>query len=344
VLSRLADAKAVGLALALIVVGSIVLSAGCARHASRPTTQPPNETEPVQVSLLLNWFPEAEHGGFFAAEVHGYCQAEGLRVKILPGGAGASVMPRVASGAVEFGVENADPVLLARAQQAPVVAVMAPIQTSPRCIMVHEESGIKRLRDLRNLTLAMNAGGAFSHYLKKHVPLTGVDIVPYPGNVARFVADKRYAQQGYVFSEPFLAERQGARPRTLLLSDIGFNPYTSCLVTSESVIRNRHSIVERMVRASIRGWEQYMADPSRTHERISALNPEMDREALEYGWKALRNLVMTEDARTLGVGSMRSERWRRLRDQLVETGLIPPDTVKAEDAYSTAFIPPPNLK
>lgn len=325
----------------LLSLLAILALTGCNRNAPAKRESSADRPSAERVTLLLNWFPEAEHGGFYAAKVHGFFEKEGLDVNVLPGGPGASVVPRVASGDVDFGIENADNVLLGRAQEAPVVALMAPIQTSPRCIMVHEESGITDLRQLRNLTLAMNAGGAFSHYLKKHVPLEGVKIVPYPGNVARFVSDKKYAQQGYVFSEPYLAAREGAKPRALLLSDIGFNPYTSCLITNEDTFKNRRSVVERMVRASVRGWEQYLSDPALTHARISELNPEMDRNALEYGWRALRSLVMTEEARRVGVGVMTEKRWTELRDQLEEIGLIPPGKVNATDAFSVEFLSGP---
>ncbi len=322
---------------AILCIGIALLS-GCARSPEAKMSGGNDSPKPAEVSLLLNWFPEAEHGGFFAAEVHRFYAEEGLKVTILPGGPGASVAPRVATGAATFGVENGDVLLLARSEEAPIKAVMAPIQTHPRCIMVHEESGIKDLRELRDITLAMNAGGAFSHYLKKHVPLTGVKIVPYPGNVARFVADKAYAQQGYVFSEPFLAARQGAKPRSLLLSDIGFNPYTSCLIVSEKVIAEQGDVVRRMVRASVRGWERYLKDPAATHKRIGELNPEMGQDVLEFGWKALKDLIMTDDARRDGLGSMRSDRWKTLLDQLVETGLVPKDKVKAEDAFTTEYL------
>ena len=38
------------------------------------------------VRLALNWFPEAEHGGFYAAQVHGFFEQQGVQVEILAGG------------------------------------------------------------------------------------------------------------------------------------------------------------------------------------------------------------------------------------------------------------------
>ena len=40
----------------------------------------------TKVTLLLNWYPEAEHGGFYAAQVLGIFEQYGLDVEIRPGG------------------------------------------------------------------------------------------------------------------------------------------------------------------------------------------------------------------------------------------------------------------
>ena len=126
--------------------------------------------------------------------------------------------------------------------------------------MVHESSGIESLHDLENITLATTLTGSFSLYLRKKVPLENVEIVPYSGSVAQFLLRDDFAQQAYIFSEPFAAEQKGAKTRCLLLSEIGFNPYTSVLITSEDMIREKPQIVEKMVRASIRGWTTYTED------------------------------------------------------------------------------------
>ncbi|MFA7329518.1 MAG: ABC transporter substrate-binding protein [Candidatus Delongbacteria bacterium] len=293
------------------------------------------------VRIALNWFPEPEHGGFYAALVHGYYQEAGLDVEILPGGPDVPLLQQVAAGQVTFGVENADLILIGRAAGVPVQSVLAPIQVSPRCIMVHEESGITRLEDLRDLTLAMSPQNPFYHYLLRRVPLTGVTVVPYPGSVARFLVDKNYGQQGYVFSEPLLARREGARPRSLLLSEIGFNPYTSTLFCTDELARTRPDLVRRVVAASIRGWQQYLRDPAATQRRLQELNPEMTPDVLAGGLEALRPLVLPAGSRPESIGRMSAARWDELLAQLEECGVVPGGKTTAAAAYSLDFLPVP---
>ena len=300
-------------------------------------TPPPTEEGKTRIKLALNWFPEAEHGGFYAAHIHGYYAARNLEVEILGGGPDAPVIQRVSTGAVEFGVTNADDVLYARAQQAPVVALMAPYQINPRCIMVHESSGIERIDQISNITLAMSQRPAFSHYLRWKYPLEGVNIVPYPGNVSQFLANPNFAQQGYVFSEPFVARQQGGNPRALLVSDIGFNPYASVVIATEETIAKRTDIVRAVVEASIEGWEHYLRDGQETNQYINSLNPEMGLDILAYGVEESAALVLDPIANEKGLGYMSSARWNELHKQMAEAGLIEAEG-SIEGAFDTQFL------
>ena len=300
---------------------------------------PPTDPSLTRVRLALNWFPEAEHGGFYAALEHGYYRQNGLEVEILGGGPDAPVIQRVATDAVEFGVSNADDVLNARAQQAPVVALMAPYQINPRCIMVHAGSGIERIGDIADITLALSQRPAFSHYLRKKFPFTGVTIVPYPGNVTQFLMDPHFAQQGYLFSEPFVARNKGGDPRSLLVADVGFNPYASLLIATEEAVAQRETVISAMVRATVAGWEQYLRDPQATYRRIHRLNPEMSLDILAYGAEESRPLILDPIARQQGLGQMSLERWSGLLEQMIEAELIAPGAVEPGRAFTTRFLP-----
>ena len=292
----------------------------------------------TSVRLALNWFPEAEHGGFYAAQVHDLYRTRKLEVEILGGGPEAPVIQRVATGAVEFGVTNADDVLNARAQEAPVVAIMAPYQINPRCIMVHSDSGIERIADIGNITMALSQRPAFSHYLQKKYPFPGVRLVPYPGNVTQFLMDPNFAQQAYVFSEPFVARRLGASPRALLVSDTGFNPYASVLIATEETIARRPELVRAVAQATVEGWRIYLDNPGRTNAYIHRLNPEMELDILNFGARESRPLVLDEVAEKHGIGHMRKDRWQILLDQMMEAELIEPGAIDVDRVFSTEFL------
>ncbi len=300
-------------------------------------SSPAPETDTNQVTLALNWLPEAEHGGYYAALLNGYFQEEGLEVDILPGGPDSPVIQRVGAKRVTFGVANGDRIALGQHQGAQVIGLLAPLQNSPRCIMVHEESGIDSFESLRNVTLAMSDAPAFSYYLKSKVDLEGVRVVRYTGSIAQFLRDKQYAQQAYSFSEPVIARREGARPRILMLSELGFNPYSSVLIAHADLVASQPELVERFVRAASRGWASYLRDSTQVHAHLQRINPEMSVEVLDAGYAALRGLCLEDSGEFRG--TMQLERWATLVKQLEELELLDPGKIEPQDLFTSRFVP-----
>jgi NitT/TauT family transport system substrate-binding protein len=320
----------------ILITASSLLLLSCSGQDSPRDEEDSGEL--VQVKLALNWFPEAEHGGYYAALVHGLYRQGGLSVKILAGGPDAPVIQRVATGAVVFGLTNADGVLNARAAGANVVALLAPYQTNPRCIMVHQHSGITAIDQIADITLALSQRPAFSHYLRHKYPMEGVVIVPYHGGVSQFLLKPGFAQQAYVFSEPIIARRNGAQVRTLMVADTGFNPYASVLIASDQTVAQKPDLVAAMVRAAAAGWRQYLRAPEETNRHIHELNPEMDIEILAEGARISRDLVL-DAAFPERIGHMTAVRWRALEAQMVAAEVLTPGSVNADSAYTNRFLP-----
>jgi NitT/TauT family transport system substrate-binding protein len=291
-----------------------------------------------RVKLALNWFPEAQHGGYYAAQLHGLYKETGIELEILGGGPDAPVIQRVATGQVAFGLTNADGVINARAAGAPIVALFAPYQINPRCLVVHESSGITAIEEIADVTLALSQRPAFSHFLRHRFPFRNVTVVPYHGSVAPFLEDERYVMQGYVFSEPVIARRLGADARALMVADTGFNPYASVLVATEETVSQRPDLVAAVVKASQLGWSHYLQTPLPTNEHIHTVNPEMDMDILAAGVELSKDLVLDEVAREHGIGYMSQARWQLLAAQMTEAGVVESGQVRVEECFTLNFL------
>jgi NitT/TauT family transport system substrate-binding protein len=310
---------------------------------SNPTAQDSRKTAGgsvalTPVTLALNWYAESEHGGYLAARTHGYYADQGLQVEIVPGGPGApqQVIAELAAERISFAISDADNVVKARAAGVPLVAILAPLQNSPRCIMVHEASGITSLQELSGIELAISEGRPFALWMKKKLPLTNVSMVPYNGSVGEFLTKPNFAQQAYTFSEPFVAREQGGDPRVLLVSDIGFNPYACLLVTTEKMIAENRDVVQKMVRATTAGWAQYLKSPQQTNSEIHAENPDMSLEVLQFGAEQLKPLCAPAEG--ISPCGMTVERWQQLVSQIEELGETEIGAVKPESCFSDEFL------
>ncbi len=328
----------------LLLAPLFLLSAGCdsSSNSDRGASSADGDgttSELESERLALNWYMEMEHGGYVAAKVHGYFSDGGLDVTIEPGGPGApqQVIQLLATGKLKFGIANADQIVTARAKGTALVALAAPLQHTPRCIMVHEASGFGSLKDIKGVELAISEGRPFSEWLKQECPLDKVTMVPFSGNVGEFLLKENFAQQGYVFSEPVVAKKRGANPKALMLSEIGFDPYASLLVTTEDVIKSDPDLVQEMVEASVAGWFQYLHEPEITHKYIEEQNSDMDEETLSLGLERMRPLC------TLEIDTMcrmETERWQQLIDQITELKMIEQGSVQAADCFTNEFLGP----
>jgi len=300
---------------AVVIALAIVLSSlgACRRSQSSGATK---------VHVQLNWVPEPEFGGFYAARDVGAVSRAGLDVEIVGGGPSSPVIQLVAAGRSEFGVAAAEDVVVARAHDVDVVAIYATFQTSPQAIMVHASRGLSSLADLKSGTLALETGAPFGAWLKKTYGFSGVTIVPADGGVARFVTDAQHAQQCFVTSEPLAAKAKGSDPQVFLARDAGFDPYANVVITRGAMLRDDLPKVKAFVAALREGWTAYLADPSRANDAMHAVDPSMDAATFAAVADAQKILIESDDTKAHGLGWMRLDRWKRLADQLVEIGTI----------------------
>lgn len=312
--------------------------AGCGAPA-KPAADAARGTPVV---LQLNWFPEAEHGGYYTALVEQAYAAEGLDVEIRPGGRAAPIASELAAGRVQFAIANAEDVVMFRSQGADIVTLMAAGQHHPRCLLMRSDSGVKSFADLGRLgmTLQVQQGHAFLEFMRQKGLLTGVKEVPYTGGVALTVHDPKMAQQGYVYSEPLLARQEGAEITTLMLSDIGFDPYSSVLVTTGKLVREQPDLVRRMVAAAIAGWRRYLTDPAATNAHLMKVNAEgVTPEMLAHGVETLRELCLPDGMPPERLGTMTAARWNELLAQMTALDPSLAGKVTATDCYTLDFLP-----
>ena len=289
--------------------------------------------------VQLNWYPESEHGGVFQALADGTYEASKLNVKISPGGRATPIGPELELGRCQFAFANADDVVMFREQGMDIVAVLAALQNHPRCVLVRADSGVQTFFDLGGKTFQRQNGRAFVEFMRAKGYLKDVKEVPYHGSIASLIADPDVITQAYSYAEPLLAEQEGVDVRTLMVSDLGFNPYSSVLVTTGKLIREKPELVRSFVAATQQGWQQYFEDPVKGNAAIlKANNHGMTAEALRFGSMQMKPLAMPEGETPVPLGSMSIERWETLVEQLAELDLVDPAKVSASDCFTTQFL------
>jgi NitT/TauT family transport system substrate-binding protein len=291
----------------------------------------------IPVKFQTDWYPQPEHGGFYEALLKGYYRQEGLDVTIVPGGPYVIAEQQVSVGATQFAMGSSDRVLDAVAQGQPLVAVGATMQHDPQGIMMHAGSPVHSFADLEGHSIAIKTGATWFEYIVARYHLKDVHETPATYSIANFLQDPNYLQQIFVTSEPFFARKAGADIHTMLISETGYDPYR-VFFTSQSYLKEHPEVAAKFVRASLRGWRDYMADPKEVNAEILKLNPAMTAEQMQFTWQALKDgHFIYPEIDASKAGGMDPARWTAMYQQLLTLKVIQHPFDPAT-AYTIQFI------
>jgi len=309
-------------------------------------TRPPQGADTAAgltpVVMQTDWFPQAEHGGFYQALARGFYRDAGLDVDVRSGGPGSHVRLRVARGDADFGLLRSDDTAMAVEQGLPLVMVAASLQHDGEALLVHADSPVHDFAGLDGQTLMAPLSMVWVSYIQKKYDVA-FNLVPKSYGMASFFADSGLVLSCYLTSEPFLAQERGVPVRALPLLDADYDAYAGIVVRRE-LARNSPELVRAFVAATLRGWEDYLnGDPSPADALILECNPQMSQRQLDYSRAALIEHALVAGFPEKGerIGSLDTERIQREIDRLHEFDALA-KPLSAEDIATLEFLPASN--
>ncbi len=288
----------------------------------------------AKIKLALNWKAEPQFGGFYTAQLNGEFKKRGLDVEILEGGSGTPTVQMLGANKVDFAIVSAEEIIVAQDRGARITGLFATYQTNPQAIMTHANNNFKSLKEVFGSegVLSMQSGLSYAQFLIKKYPQPKVKIVPYLGGITNFAKDPKYSQQCFFTSEPLVAEKAGLKVKTFLVSDEGFNPYTTVVAVQSDSLKKDSKTAKVLVEAIRAGWQEYLKNPAPTNKHMAGINKAMDAETFMKSALVQKDLIETAETKQKGLGYMSLERWQNLISQLKELKIIKKD-LKAEDLY-----------
>jgi NitT/TauT family transport system substrate-binding protein len=314
---------------------------GCSKPA--PTAQAPGaggDGSLPKVRFKTDWYPQAEHGGFYEAVAKGYYRDAGIDVDIVPGGPGVLVPQIVLAGQVDIAMGASDDMILWVSRGVPFVVVGVYMERDPQGILVHEESPVRSFADLNHKSIMAVQGSNWIEYLKMHYKID-FSLIPSNFGIAQFMADKNFIQQCFVTNEPYFVRKNGGHPRTLLISDSGYRPYR-VIYTTQRYLKEHPAEVRAFVAASLRGWDDFMnRDPGPAKTLIAKANENMPADFMDFSIQAMRDDHIVEGKAELGerAGLMTPERMRGQVEILFQLKIIP-ELIPLDSFVRFDFMPP----
>jgi putative hydroxymethylpyrimidine transport system substrate-binding protein len=236
------------------------------------------------VSVMLDWFPNADHVGLYQALSAGYFRDAGLSVHVQTPSNPATPLQLLAAGKIDVAISYEPELLLARDKGLPLVSIGALVQRPLTSIVSLAAKHITSPEQLRGRTVG-DAGIPYQHaYLQSILQVAGVspqsvkEINVGSNLVPAMLSGRVAATLGAYWNYEAIQLRQlGRRVNVIHVENAGVPIYDELvLVTRENEIANRTNVLRRFVQALGRGYQAVRANPSAGVSALVAANPSLN--------------------------------------------------------------------
>ena len=139
----------------------------------------------------------------------------------------------------------------------------------------------------------------------------------------------------YWVHESISAENQGFPVNIMRMEEWGVPDfYEIVLVTSKEMAGKESDVVQRFVRAAMRGYREAVADPKKAIDILAQAAPEIDERIERPGVDLLSPLWIEGD---LDFGWQTTDKWVNLATWMQDQGLLG-TSVDANEAFTNRFV------
>jgi NitT/TauT family transport system substrate-binding protein len=293
-----------------------------------------------KIMLPVGYIPNVQFAPLYVALDKGYYSDAGLDVKI-DYSFETDAMALVGANDLQFAIVSGEQVLLARAQQLPVVYTHAWYDQYPVGIAAMTSSGISKPEDLKGkrigvpvlsgasyigLIALLNAGGLS----EKDVT---IDVIGF-NQVEALAAGQEDAVVIYVANEPAVLRSKGYEINVIKVADF-LKLVSNGMITNETTIKNDPDLVRRMTNATLKGIEYTIANPDEAYEITKKYVPNLSQVDQAVQKEVLATSISLWQTDQPGVPQPVG--WENMQQVLLKMGLItvPQDL---QSAYTSQFI------
>jgi NitT/TauT family transport system substrate-binding protein len=326
---------------AVILIGLLI----AAYVLSQDEDDEPAEGQ-TKVTLFMSYIPTVQFAPIYVAAERGYFADEGIDIALENNFDEPNGVNRIANNELQFGLISGEQVLLARAEDRPVVYVFEWFHNFPVGVVSPVDLNITQPADLAGRVVGIPGPQGASYIglraLLAAGGLTEDDLAELqsigftaPSSICEGVVD---AAAIYIANEPLKIQQQCSEVNIIKVSDYA-TLVSNGLITNEQTIRDNPELVRGMVRAIQRGLADTLADPDAAFAiSVPEYVPDLSEDEYPTERQVLENsLALWRSDQQLGQTSPAA--WEATQTILIEAGLLanPVDDLTA--CYNMDFLP-----
>jgi len=330
--------RVLGICVALAAV-IVIVAFSYTRYFKKQHLSPDPASGLEVVRVRLKWLHQAQFAGFYTAKEKGFYRSRNIDVRLEPGGLDFPAIQMVSSGSDDFGMTDADRILLAREKGVPIVGIASIFRNSPLCYFALKRSGITKPQDFIGRRIGVKLGGNEELTFRAMMKGAGVDRsqvieVPVKYDMTPLFLGQVDAWPGYSINEPLLAQEQGYELNYIWPGDYGADLGADVLFTTETMIRDKPDLIKRFVEATLEGWNYALEHQT---EAIQFTLQQSDKLKESHQRAMLKASVELLKRDGKPIGWIDRKKWQEIHDLLLSSGFMK-NPVDIDKALTTQFL------
>ncbi len=308
-------------------------------------------TELTPVSLQLQWFVQAQFGGYYAAKDKGYYEEQCLDVTILEGGVDIVPQTVLAQGGADFAISWVPKALSSREQGAGIVDVAQVFQRSGTLQVSFADSGITTAADFKGKKIGNwgfgNEYEVFAAITKAGLdPAADVEHVQQQFDMVALLNGEIDAAEAMTYNE-YAQVLEAINPDTGELyqpsdfnvvnyNDEGVAMYQDAVWASEERLADPayQDTTQRFVTASLKGWIHCRDNAQECADIITANGSKLGASHQLWMMNEVNKLIWPSPA---GVGVIDQALWDQTVNVALNTKNLEGATILTADPGAAAF-------
>jgi len=308
-------------------------------------------TELTPVSLQLQWFVQAQFGGYYAAKDKGYYEEQCLDVTILEGGVDIVPQTVLAQGGADFAISWVPKALSSREQGAGIVDVAQVFQRSGTLQVSFADSGITTAADFKGKKIGNwgfgNEYEVFAAITKAGLdPAADVEHVQHQFDMVALLNGEIDAAEAMTYNE-YAMVLEAINPDTGELyqpsdfnvvnyNDEGVAMYQDAVWASEERLADPayQDTTQRFVTASLKGWIHCRDNAQECADIITANGSKLGASHQLWMMNEVNKLIWPSPA---GVGVIDQALWDQTVSVSLNTKNLEGATILTADPGAAAF-------
>lgn len=278
-------------------------------------SSPLHADEPMEtVTIQLKWFHQFQFAGYYAAIEKGFYAEEGLDVLLKEHDPSKSSTQAVIDKDANYGIADAS-LLLQRMRGNPVILLKQIFQHSPLIFISPGNSDIISPYEMigKKVMFDPNEEIALQALFLDTIGITGkIWQVPHSYDYDDLIKGKVDVLATYLTDAPYIFRQRGFQINIINPQNYGIDFYGDNLFTTEYEVKTHPERVDKMISASIKGWEYALDHPQEIIDLIKTkYGSKLSREQLKFEAKMTELMIIPE---LIPVGNINPKRYERIAE------------------------------